>query len=157
MREPYGEVVELDIQWSTKPVFKWDNYIKQYIWDHDETDKSHYVEFIGGKFITLEKGYCRKCGKKITPYKSKYFQPHYDEGTKYCFLFCADNFYCEECAQEEGAKVFVSNRLPDLVKITHTWENDNYLEIREYSDGSKLEQRTYEEMQQERARCGWKY
>ena len=157
MTEPYGDVIELPIQWNTKPVFKWDYFIKQPLWDHDDIDKTKYIEFIGGKMVKLDKGCCRLCGKKVLPYSTKYYQVHNDEGMKYSILFCADNFYCEECARKETEKMFINKCLPDLVSVSHKWENDNYLEIREYSDGSIIEPRTYEEIQAERARCGWKY
>ena len=154
MREPYGEVVELDIQWNTKSVFVWNNFIKEYLWDHEEIDRSHYIEFIDGKFVTLEKGCCRKCGKKITSYTTKYYQPHFENGMQYCFLFCADNFYCEECAKKEAAKVFVTNCLPELVRTYRELRDGSFIEIREYADGSIIEDMTFDEIMRERARIG---
>ena len=146
--EPFGDVIALDIPWATIPVEKFDPFLKMYLWERDEKDPEHYVEFIGGKKYVINKGCCRICTKKITPYKQKYFQRHYESGSKYSLLFDCEHFYCEECAKAEASKDFFNDVIPAEVNRFETRRDGETLETVVYADGSRLEEMTSHERPQ---------
>lgn len=144
--EPYGDIIDAHLMWNTKPVMRWDNYIKTEVWDHEETDKTHYVEYINGHFKTIPVGNCRLCEKEIKPYKTKYYQAHSDAGIHYCFRFDAEHYYCEECAQKEASKYYFDNLIPPReLRRFETMRDDELVEVREYEDGSLIENMTLKE------------
>lgn len=89
-------------------------------------------------------GYCAICKGKVEPYPQKYYQRHNDNGYCYCFEFDAEHFYCEECAKKEAQKFF-GVFLPDEVNRHTTVRNNTQLVVREYADGSLLEDITERE------------
>ncbi len=145
--EPYGDVINPNLLWNTKAVMRWDNYIKQYVWDHEETDNTHYVAHIDGHIKVIPVGDCRLCGKKITPYPTKYYQKHSEHCNHYSFLFDAEHYYCEECAKAESSKFYFINLLPREVNRYTTMRDDQLVEVKEYEDGSIVEEMTVRERQ----------
>lgn len=146
LTEPYGEVITLDVRWAQKDIEKYNPSLKMYLWDHCEPDYEHYYsEFIGGKIYTLDKGQCRLCAKKIQPYTTKYYQKHYENGDKYCFLYDAEHFYCEECAKKEASEDYFCNVIPWEVNRFETRRDGETLETVVYADGSRIEELTSSE------------
>lgn len=143
--EPYGDIISLDIQWATKPIEKYNPLLKMYVWDHDEVDREHYIEFIGGKHYVLDKGSCRICTRKVTHYPTKYYQKHYESGSRYSFLFDAEHYYCEECAKEQASKDYFNDVVPFEVNRFETRRDGETLEIKVYADGSRIEEVTSRE------------
>ena len=143
--EPFGDVIVLPLTWKHEPIFKWNNFMKEYMWDGDKEVRTHYVEFINGNFIDIPVGSCRICTQKIKPYKTKYYQQHYENGSRYCFLFDAANYYCEECAKKEASKDYFTDILPFEVNRFETRRDGETLEVKVYSDGSRIEEVTSRE------------
>ena len=147
--EPYGDILTHDIQWASKPVEEWNHKVNMWVWAADMIDDTHYIEWINGEFMKLPAGSCRLCAKKIKPYKNKYYQKHYDNGVKYCFLYDAEHYYCEACAKKESAKDFFTENLPFEVNRFQTMRDGEYVETIIYSDGSRWEEMTSRERARE--------
>lgn len=143
--EPYGEVIVLDVQWATTSIERYHPGLKMYVWDHDEPDYEHYCEFIGGKHYKLNKGHCRLCTKLIQPYATKYYQRHYENGDKFCILYDAEHFYCEECAKKKAAEDHFNDVIPWEVNRFETRRDGETLETVIYADGSRMEEMTSSE------------
>ena len=140
--EPFGDVIVLPLTWKHEPIFKWNNFMKEYMWDGDKEVRTHYVEFINGHYTDIPVGSCRICTQKITAYKQKYFQRHYESGSKYSLLFDCEHFYCEKCAKEEASKDFFNDVIPAEVNRFETRRDGETLEIKVYEDGSRIEEVT---------------
>lgn len=143
MTEPYGEVLEYHVQWATTPVYQYNYKLKMYEYMGEQIVKDAYIS---NNYRRLEKGLCRCCERPITPYTQKYYQPHFDNGFKYCFMFSAENFYCEDCAKAESEKKYVNTILPRLVSTTYPVKDGEICERREYSDGSVIEELSCREL-----------
>lgn len=140
--QPFGDIISLDVFWNFKPIEKYNPALKMYTWDHDEVDREHYIEFIDGKHYVLDKGCCRLCTKKITPYKTKYYQCHYENGSRYSILYDAEHYYCEECAKAQASKNYFTDVVPWEVNRFETRRDGETLETVVYADGSRIEEMT---------------
>lgn len=149
MTEPYGEVLEHYLQWVTSPVFQFNHKTKMNEYWGEQIKHDEYVA--DNSFKHIKKGFCRICGKKIQNYSQKYYQAHFDNGFKFCFLYCAANFYCEDCAKAESEKRYYNSNLPRLVSVTYPMKDDELCERREYSDGSVIEDMSQREYSNQKA------
>ncbi len=140
--EPFGDIIEMPIQWNQIDEFEWNPHLNIPLWSGAKTDNTKYVECINGHFVKIPVGNCRICTKKITPYKKKYFQRHYESGSKYSLLFDCEHFYCEECAKKEASKDFFNDVVPAEVNRFETRRDGETLETVVYADGSRLEEMT---------------
>lgn len=143
--ELFGEAIDIPIQWATTPVYKYNPSLKMSVWEEDKPDPKHYIEFIGGKHYVIDKGCCRLCTKPITPYTQKYYQKHYESGTKYSLLFDCEHFYCEECAKKEASKDYFTDILPAEVNRFESMRDGELVETVVFEDGSRLEEMTSRE------------
>ena len=143
--EPFGFIIALDIFWARKPVETFNYKTKRWEWAADRIDEDHYIEFINGHYKEIPRGCCRICEKQIQPYSTKYFQKHYDNGSKYSFLYDAEHFYCEECAKAQASKSYFNDTLPAEIERFETKRDGETVEVRVYADGSRIEEMTSRE------------
>lgn len=142
---PYGDVIKHDVLWATRPVFAWNPKTKQMEWDREEIDRTQYLT-IGGTTRRIPKGSCRLCGEEIKPYPTKYFQKHYENGMKYCFLYDAASYFCEACARKEAGEEFSNDILPREAYRFTSMRDEQQVDTIVYEDGSRLEELTSREL-----------
>ena len=141
--EPYGTVIEMPLQYAEKPVETYDPYLKIWKVTAFMIDKTQYVT---DDFYCVEVGKCRCCKQTIKPYKTKYYQKIYEGGLKSCFLFCADNYYCEDCAKEKAMEEHLMDA-SRCIRKTRELRDGEYLETKYFEDGSELYEMTEKEKQ----------
>lgn len=147
-QQPYGEVYKIEKSYDEVPVFKWNNYIKSYVFAAFKIDRTHIV---AENFTTIPDGYCVHCLQKIEPYKEKYYEKHLLNGDRYCYEWSEETAYCEKCAIERSSKAEINNCLPELVEtITEMREDFNYYTTERYADGSEIGELTYQEMMEQK-------
>lgn len=83
----------------------------------EKEDRNFYLEDLdpnnkGKEKRYFKRGNCRICGGKIKPYTDKYYMRIYDNGTWSCDLYCADNFYCKECAKKRCSYSWIDSSNP---------------------------------------------
>ena len=103
---------------------------------------------VSDNYESIPKGHCRRCHQKIqNRYIKKYYRSQYWVTDWVQVLYCYDNGYCEACAKWEEKHPEKNVFLP---KLTDTWHKGRQgLEIKEYSDGSVLEELAYDDLPQE--------
>lgn len=145
--EKYGDVIKQSVTWDSKPRLRLNHKTHQYYFAKgDMTDKSRYLSSYG-EFKFVKAGCCCVCEQELKPYSQKYFQKHYDSGCRFCFELSYETFFCEECAKEESKKEYVSGvSAPVVISRFSSYRDNQVVETREYSDGSKIEELTSREL-----------
>lgn len=90
----------------------------------------------------IKSGFCRKCQKKISPYKKVYYKKVFECSSWNSWIYSAANGYCENCAIEETKNIWSENNPLFVTKIIHeSWgySSPYTLDRIEYSDGSVVE------------------
>lgn len=141
--EPFGDVITPAFHWNTEPEMKWNYKFKDWEYIGEREDRTKYMA--DDMLHAIPVGSCRACTNQITPYTKKYYQRHYENGMKYCFLFSAENYYCEECARREAAKDYYTDIIPAEIEHFETRRDGETLEVKVYADGSRIEEVTSRE------------
>ena len=141
--EPYGTVIEKPLQYAEKPVETYDYRLKLWKVTSFRVEKTQYI---ADDFDAVEVGKCRCCKQTIKPYTTKYYQKIYEGGLKSCFLYCADNYYCEDCAKEKAMEDHLTE-VSRCIRKTRELRDGEYLETKYFEDGSELYDITEKEKQ----------
>ena len=143
--EPYGEVLKKDFLWAEKIIRKarFNPYKNRMEWTKTEPDKTRYISpFI---FKSVPVGCCAICESEINSYKQKYYQWHYEDGFRFCFVYDAGHF-CEDCAKKEAQKMFSIENVPVETDRFSSVKDSQVVETIIYADGSRLEDLTRREI-----------
>lgn len=138
-RTPEGNVLIFKPTPATKPVFVWNNYIKEYIYDHEEDDPECFIEFVNGSYKTIKYGYCRSCAEKIEHYNEKFYKKSFVYASWNSEELSEKTCYCRKCAIEKSREVFVEdNPIYKVKDYAYTW-TDKLGTRQEWSDGAITE------------------
>lgn len=145
--EPYGTVMKMETNYKEVPEWEWHPAIKMSMPTGTYKVDPKHILADGTEYIELDKGCCRSCHQKIKPYKKRYYEKHLDYCGPHCFEYSQENDYCEECAKEKSRFAYIQDNRLTIVRTENREEfgSGEYLERNIYSDGSVVEEMTYDE------------
>ena len=141
-QKPIGIVIENQPVWDAEEEKVFNFKTRHY----NSISKFHdsKIKYLMDQHGTTDKGNCRCCGKKIEPYTEVFYFKEFSYNYWASYKYCADNFYCKECAIENTKTVNMNdyNRAIDKVSEKVIFKDDQEVRIATWGDGTVSEEMT---------------